>query len=141
MPPSREILLPALTLVAWTAVVWVWMYGVRIREIRRRRLDPQTFARARDAANALEQTTPADNLRNLFEIPVLFYALAVYIAITGLASDAMFIAAWIYVVLRIVHSLIHMTYNRVMHRFFVYAASTVLLFGMWAVFGARLLAA
>jgi hypothetical protein len=115
------------------------MYVVRIGEIRRRRLDPQTFARARDAASALENTTAADNLRNLFEIPVLFYTLCAFIAITGVTSDAMLIAAWVYGVLRIVHSLIHMTYNRVMHRFYVYAASTLLLFAMYGVFGARLL--
>jgi hypothetical protein len=128
-------------LVAWTAIVWIWMYVVRIGEIRRRRLDAQTFARARDAATALERTTPADNLRNLFEVPVLFYTLCTFVAVTGLTSAAMLLAAWIYVALRVAHSLIHVTYNRVMHRFYVYAASTVLLFGMWAVFATWLFAA
>ena len=141
MSPSRAILVPAVMLVAWTAVVWVWMYVVRIGEIRRRDLDVQTFARARDAATALERTTPADNLRNLFEVPVLFYTLCAFIAITGLTSTGLLAAAWIYVALRVTHSLIHTTYNRVMHRFCIYAASTVLLFGMWAVFATRLLRA
>ncbi|HSN70659.1 MAG TPA: MAPEG family protein [Steroidobacteraceae bacterium] len=141
MPPSRAILLPAPALALWTAAVWFWMYAVRIGEIRRRHLDPQAFARARDAATALENTTPADNLRNLFEVPVLFYALVAFLAITGFASRGLVGAAWLYVLLRVAHSLIHITYNTVMHRFYVYAASTLLLFGMWIVFAARLFAA
>jgi hypothetical protein len=74
-------------------------------------------------------------------VPVLFYTLCTFVAVTGLTSAAMLLAAWIYVALRVAHSLIHVTYNRVMHRFYVYAASTVLLFGMWAVFATWLFAA
>ena len=79
-----------------------------------------------------------DSEVNLFEVPVLFYVLCIAIAITGGSTPGFVAAAWTYVGLRALHSLIHVTYNHVIHRFLVYVSSTVLLFGMWAVFVTRI---
>lgn len=132
-------LLPAVALVAVTAVVWVRLYVDRIGEMRRKRIDPQSLATAQRAGEILEQVGASNNFKNLFEAPVLFYILCLAIAVTGTHSGSLEAGSWIYVALRAVHSAIHCTYNNVTHRFVVYAASTVLLFSMWGRFGATLL--
>ena len=132
--------LPAAALVGLTAVVWIKLYVDRIGEMRVKRIDAQSLATARAAAGRLEHTGAADNFRNLFEVPVLFYLLCVALVLTGGSSPGFVAAAWVYVALRALHSLIHVSYNRVLHRFTVYVASTLLLIGMWAAFVPRLLA-
>ena len=131
-------LLPAVALVAVTAVVWVRMYVVRFREIRSRRIAPQSLATTRQVAEALQQTGAADNFKNLFEVPVLFYVLWLAIAVSGADSRFLGAGSWAYVLLRAAHSVIHCTYNNVSHRFFVYASSTILLFVLWADLGLKL---
>lgn len=137
---ADPIWLPVAALVGVTALVWVKLYADRLGEMRARRIGPQSLATARAAAAQLEKTGAAENFRNLFEVPVLFYLLCVAIAVTGGSTPGLVAAAWVYVGLRALHSLIHVSYNRVTHRFLVYAASTVLLFGMWAVWGLGVLA-
>jgi hypothetical protein len=108
--------------------------------MRAKGIDAQALATARDAAGRLERRDAADNFRNLFEIPVLFYLLCVALAINGGSTTGFVSAAWAYVALRALHSLIHVTYNRVVHRFLAYVASTLLLFGMWIAFFTRIAA-
>jgi len=136
---TDPIWLPCAAMVVLTALVWLKLYADRLGEMRARRIDPQALASARAAAGELERTAAADNFRNLFEVPVLFYLLCVALALTGGSAPGYVAAAWAYVALRAVHSLIHVTYNRVVHRFLVYVSSTLLLFGMWAAFVARIL--
>ena len=76
----------------------------------------------------------ADNFRNLFEAPVLFFAVCCALAITDTVTPLQVTLAWVFVGLRAVHSFIHVTYNRVMHRFAAYVASTICLFLMWGLF-------
>jgi hypothetical protein len=72
-------------------------------------------------------------------VPVLFYVLCIFLFLTGTVTPLFVAAAWAYVALRALHSLIHITYNRVNHRFAAYALSTLLLFTMWIALGAQLL--
>jgi hypothetical protein len=135
---TDPIWLPCAALVGLTAAVWVKLYADRLGEMRAKRIDPQALASARATAQ-LERPQAAENFRNLFEVPVLFYVLCAALVLTGGSTPGFVTAAWTYVALRAVHSLIHVTYNRVTHRFLVYVASTLLLFGMWAAFVARIL--
>lgn len=134
MSASHAILWPVCALALLTAIVAGRMYADRIGEMRAKRLAPDRLRRARDTATLLENTAAADNFRNLFELPVLFYVLCMALAVTGLATAAQLALAWLYVALRVAHSAIHVTYNRVMHRFIAYMASTVCLFAMWILF-------
>jgi hypothetical protein len=136
---ADPIWLPCAAMVGLTALVWLKLYADRLGEMRARRIDPQALATARAAAGELAKTGAADNFRNLFEVPVLFYLLCVALVLNGGSTPGFVSAAWAYVALRGLHSLIHVTYNRVVHRFLVYAASTLLLFGMWAAFVAKIL--
>ncbi|HKX59685.1 MAG TPA: MAPEG family protein [Steroidobacteraceae bacterium] len=135
---TDPVWLPCAAMVGLTAAVWVKLYADRLGEMRAKRIDPQALASARAAAQ-LERPQAAENFRNLFEVPVLFYVLCAALVLTGGSTPGLVTAAWAYVALRAVHSLIHVTYNRVTHRFLVYVASTLLLYGMWAAFVARIL--
>jgi hypothetical protein len=74
-----------------------------------------------------EVSNPSDNLKNLFEIPVLFYALALYLFVTNQVDATYVNAAWVFAVFRALHSAVHCTFNLVMLRFYLYLISTVAL--------------
>lgn len=136
---QSSIVMPAGALVLLTAIVWFRLYFERIGEMRRRRIDPQSLATSATRSGALKETQAADNFKNLFEVPVLFYTLCAILAFAEHVSVFYVVGAWFFVALRYIHSFIHLTYNRVMHRFAVYALSTALLFLMWGVFCVQLL--
>ena len=136
---NTSILLPVIALVLLTAVVWVRLYVERIRELKQRRIDPQSLATSASAGQTMQRVQASDNFRNLFEVPVLFYALCAVLASAQHVSSFFVIGAWVYVALRCIHSFIHLTYNRVMHRFAVYVLSTVILFILWGAFGVQVL--
>ncbi|MEO7324253.1 MAG: MAPEG family protein [Dokdonella sp.] len=128
---TRAIFSPAFALVLLTFCVWMRLYVVRIGEMRRLRIHPQSVASSLQAAQRLVDTRAADNFRNLFELPVLFYA-ALGVAFALGAVDAVSLTlAWTFVALRLAHSLIHCSYNRVMHRFAVYVTGAVALWSLW----------
>jgi hypothetical protein len=131
MPAQHAILWPMCAQALLTAVVWAWMYVDRIGEMRSKHISPQSLPTAREAAQILERTAAADNFRNLFEVPVLFYVVCLALAISGLATPVQLGLAWLFVALRALHSFIHITYNRVSHRFTVHLASTLCVLFMW----------
>jgi hypothetical protein len=128
-----------IAMTALVAAVWIALYVARIGEIRRRKLDPQSIRTSALAAGVFQNVAAADNFRNLFEVPVLFYAICCALAIVGAETPAQIALAWLFVGLRTGHTLIHITYNRVMHRFSVHALSTLVIWIMWALFAVRVL--
>ena len=137
----RAIFLPAFAMAALTLVVWLRMYFMRIGQMKRERIHPQAVATSAQAAARLTDSRAADNFRNLFELPVLFYLALVVAAVSGLANDATLALAWLFVLLRIAHSVIHCSYNKVMHRFLAYLAGGIVLWLLWAVLAVGLLRA
>lgn len=135
---QAAIMGPVVAMVTITAMVWVLAVGKRVGEIRARRIPVQSLARARDTANALQDSQAMDNFNNLLQMPVLFYVLCLAVQVTAPAADGFLYAAWLYVALRAAHSLIQVTYNRVLHRFYVWTAGNVLLFGLWVWFAVGL---
>jgi hypothetical protein len=127
-----------IAMAALTALVWLRMYVVRLREMTTKRIDPQSVATSREASRYLEETAPADNFRNLLEIPVLFYAVSLALAVTGESILGQVLLAWTFVISRTAHTLIHLTYNRVTHRFMVHASGTIVVFLMWLLFALQL---
>jgi hypothetical protein len=139
MAPDHAILLPAVAMVLLTFVVWLRMYTERMNEIRGRRIHPQKLANSRQAGELLQNTQAADHFKNLFEMPVLFYALCGFLAVTHQATLLLLACAWGYVFLRSLHAYIHLTSNKVIRRFQAYTASTIVLAVMWGVFAVRLI--
>ncbi len=128
-----------IALVALTAGIWVLMYLRRISEITQNRIDPQSLVTSEIASNKLRNVSAADNFGNLLETPVLFYAICIILFVTGEVTQLQLVLAWCYVALRAAHSMIHVTYNRVVHRWAVYVTSTLCLFVMWGSFAVTLL--
>jgi hypothetical protein len=136
----KPMLLPLLALVFLTFTVWVYMYFTRLAEMRRKKIDPQDLdTRTRGQALLTDSPRQADNLKNLFEMPVLFYAGALLSMVLMIQDPFLVQLAWAYVALRYVHSIVHCTYNRVMHRFVAYAVSCLLLLLIWARLAAYIL--
>ena len=134
-----QIFLPALAMVLLTFVVWLRMYFMRIGQMKRERIHPQAVATSAQATARLTDSRAADNFRNLFELPVLFYLALVVAAVADLAGTVVLVLAWLFVALRVAHSAIHCTYNKVMHRFQVYLAGGIALFALWCVLAVGLL--
>lgn len=133
-----SIFWPVVTLVGLTACVWILMYVRRISEIRKNKIDPQLLATSEIASSRLRNVSAADNFGNLLETPVLFYAICIILFVTDEVTQFQLLLAWLYVALRVAHSLIHVTYNNVVHRWAVYVTSTICLFVMWAGFAKAL---
>ncbi len=136
---DARILLPAFAMAALTCVVWLRMFTARVAEMKRERIHPQSVALSGQAASTFANTRAADNFRNLFELPVLFYLALVIAALTSQVTVLTLSLAWLFVVLRVVHSGIQCGYNKVMHRFTVYLAGGVALWLLWIALAVGLL--
>ena len=141
MTLEYSILLPPTVLAFLTGFVWLRMGSDRLGELRSRRIHPQQVATAKQMGETLQNVQSADHFRNLFEVPVLFYALCGFLAITKLTTLLLLACAWGYVVLRAAHAYIHLTSNKVVRRFQVFVASTIVLYVMWGIFAVRLVMA
>ncbi|MGI9329622.1 MAG: MAPEG family protein [Gammaproteobacteria bacterium] len=138
-PAAVAILWPMIAQVLLTGVVWVVMFRRRISEMTQRRIPPDAVALSGQASEKLQDTAAADNFRNLFEIPVLFYVGCLSIAVFDLVTSLQLGLAWAFVLLRVGHSAIQLTYNRVMHRFYAYLLSSLCVFAMWALLATALM--
>lgn len=123
-----------LAMVVLVAVVGARMLIVRVSEMKEHRIHPQSIATSTKAAARFQNVNAADNFRNLFEVPVLFYALVAVAIALGDVPTWLVIGAWSFVALRCIHSFIQCTYNKVMHRFAVFACSFLLIVVLWVVF-------
>ncbi|MFT4519457.1 MAG: hypothetical protein ACI9JM_001853 [Halioglobus sp.] len=128
---ENAILTPVLALITWTMVIWAWMYALRIPAMQAAQIDPQD-AQHPGSLSVLPSNVRrvADNYNHLHEQPTVFYALAFYSALAGTGAGAIVSLAWLYVGLRVVHSLIQCTANKVMLRFSVFALSSLVLIGI-----------
>ena len=128
---ATAILWPAVAMAGLTFLVWVRLYQLRLGEMARKRIDAQDLANAADSVRLLVDTRASDNFRNLFELPMLFYAGVLLAAQLGVSDAASLALAWAFVGLRAVHSIVHCTYNHVMTRFVAYALATLVLAAFW----------
>lgn len=132
MPVSSPILAPIVALVAWTMVMWLWMYVTRIPAMSkmRMRLDPD--APRGEQMNQLPASVrwKADNYNHLMEQPTLFYAICLTLALLGLGDGSNLTLAWVYVGLRVLHSLVQVLINRIEVRFALFILGSLALIGL-----------
>lgn len=131
---QSAILGPFFAMFLLTFVVWVYMYVRRIAFLRAEQISPKDMAVPGELARISppEVSNPSDNFKNLFETPVLFYALVLLLFVTG-RVDALHVgAAWVFVGFRVLHSAVHCTINVVLLRFYLYLFSTLALWFMAA---------
>ena len=129
MLSHSPILAPVVVLVAWSMLMWSWMYATRIPAILRAKMVMDPMAPRGEQMNTLPAQVrwKADNYNHLMEQPTIFYAVALALAMAGGDSAFHLKLAWLYVGLRIVHSLIHATVNIIMLRFAIFILATLVL--------------
>jgi hypothetical protein len=129
-----DIIYPVFCLVMLTFIMAFATGTSRLISVRRKQINPKYYV-------LLSGDTPPDyvqkigrNFANLLEVPVLFYLLAVLVITLEINNALLLNLAWLYVALRLMHTIIHVSYNYVMHRFMVFALSVLTLLTMWVQF-------
>ncbi|MHA6289028.1 MAPEG family protein [Maricaulis sp. CAU 1757] len=124
----QTMLSPVLALILWSLVMWAWMYATRIPAMYKAGLKAGRLKEKSELdVLPLEVRRVADNYNHLHEQPVIFYALCFYSHLVGVADELNIALAFIYVALRITHSLIQALWNYIPVRFFVFVASSLVL--------------
>ncbi len=123
------ILQPVVAMILWTMIMWLWMYVTRIPAMNKAKVDIANLSGGKgadlDAILPPEVQWKAHNYNHLLTEPTLFYAVCLVLAMIGMGSGINLTIAWIYVGLRVVHSLIQATVNRVMFRFMIFMLSSI----------------
>jgi hypothetical protein len=129
---QRNVALPVVALVAWTFVMWAWMYVTRIPAIRsaRMRLDRDAPRGEQMAALPARVRWKADNYNHLMEMPTLFYAIGIVLSFVSTAPHVDAALAWVYVGLRVAHSVFQSTVNQIEVRFVLFILSSLVLLAM-----------
>lgn len=129
---NEQILVPMLGMMVLTAAVWFVLYARRIPAMRKVGVPAQEYTTPDKGAALLpeEVSYPSNNFKNLFELPVLFYGLCLYLFVTQSAATADIYAAWLFLGFRVLHSAIHCTVNIVVARFAAYFAAALALWFM-----------
>jgi hypothetical protein len=140
MDTPNPLLAPVVALVAWTLLMWLWMYATRIPAIlaAKMRLDPNRPRGEQMAELPPRVRWKADNYNHLMEQPTIFYAIALALSVMGEQGAAAVALAWAYTGLRVVHSLVQALVNIIEVRFAVFVLSTLPLFGLVWIAAARL---
>ena len=123
---TQEVIFgPFMAMIFLTLFVWVYMYIQRIRFITSRQLTPKELTPLAFAQlSPSKVSNPSDNLKNLFEIPIIFYGLVLYLLMTKQVDIIYVSAAWLFVGFRVLHSAVHCTFNLIILRFYLYLFST-----------------
>jgi hypothetical protein len=132
---NSAILQPVVALAAWTMIIWIWMYATRLPAMGRAGIDAKNMVGSSGGglrndliAKGEERASwVADNYNHLHEAPTVFYAVSLVLAMIGQGDNLNATIAWVYVGLRIAHSLLQIFSNRVIVRFALFALSTVAL--------------
>ncbi len=124
-----DLIQPVVALVLWSMIMWLWMYATRIPALKAARMKLDSNARAGEQMSQLPPHVrwKADNYNHLMEQPTLFYAITLSLAFMGNTSEVVINTAWIYVVLRVIHSLIQALGNKIMWRFTAFSLSNIAL--------------
>jgi len=123
----HPLLATVVALVAWSLLVWGWMYATRIPAIRaaRMRLDRNAPRGEQMSTLPPQVRWKADNYNHLMEQPTIFYPIVLALVVLGDHSTSTLVLAWSYVLLRIVHSLWQSLSNKILVRFALFSLSTV----------------
>jgi len=132
MLENTQIIIPVIMLIAWSLVMWVWMYATRLPAIKKAKmkLDPESVNGSLMSQLPAKVRWKADNYTHLMEQPTIFYALVFAVFLIGEGYGVNLLFAWGYVGLRVVHSLVQVLGNKIEVRFSIFVLSTLCLFGL-----------
>ena len=128
---NSPLFLPLFSMVALTLLVSFYTWVTRIRDVIGKKMSPKYFL-------TYDQGTPTKNVTltgrhyiNLFEMPVLFYAGIILAISQNLSESSLVIMAWVYVFLRLAHTVVHLSINHLTSRMMLFILSYACLVGFW----------
>lgn len=127
MGTSFHLIQPIVALVIWSLFMWLWMYATRLPAIAAMKMEMDSNA---PAGLQMAQLPPkvrwkADNYNHLMEQPTVFYAIVLSLAFLDVATETNIFAAWAYVGLRVLHSLVHVLINKIELRFAIFFLTNI----------------
>jgi hypothetical protein len=134
MMENSPLLQPMVALILWTMLIWLWMYVTRIPAMNKAKIDSANLVGTK--GGDLDELLPpvvqwkAHNYNHLLAEPTLFYAICVVLILSGVDNGLNVTLAWAYVGLRVLHSLVQVTINRVVIRFLAFVLSSLCLIAM-----------
>ncbi len=121
---NLNLINPLLAMLLLPILVATKLFLDRLSEMKAKKIHPQRVATRQESQSLLLNSNANDNLKNLFELPIIFYVITVLNILLNVESSLVIGLSWLFVVLRYTHSFIHCTYNKVMHRFYAFLFST-----------------
>ena len=132
---SQELIFaPMGAMALLTFIVLGFIPATRFRAVFAGKVTPDDFKLGESARVPGEVAVTNRNFMNLLELPMLFYVAGLMYYVAGRVDQTALALAWTYVALRAVHSVIHLSYNRVVHRLVAYALSNFVLLAFWVLF-------
>ncbi len=125
---EHGMIAPVVALVIWSLIMLIWLYATRIPAMAKAKLKPGQATKA--AMEALPSANVANNYNHLMEQPTLFYALCFALQFLDQANDINIGLAWLYVVIRVVHSLVQATVNAIPIRFLIFMLGSLVLMAL-----------
>ena len=126
---EHGMIAPVVALIVWSLIMLIWLYATRIPAMAKAKIKPG--AATKEQMEALPSANPANNYNHLMEQPTLFYAVCFALQFLGQGDNAVNIGlAWLYVVIRVVHSLVQATVNIIVIRFLIFVAASLVLMAL-----------
>lgn len=128
-----NILLPAFALFALTMFVQFRLGAMRYKAVKNGEINPRFYRTYEGFEEPPKLRQYSRHLINLYEAPILFYAIILIAYVTAQSGVLPTALAWLYVASRYVHSYVHLGGNRVPRRFQAFIASLAILITLWVV--------
>lgn len=124
---SNALAMPMLGMLLLTLLVWIYLFIQRISYANAHKIDIEEFKTPADVTSLIpgSDSSASNNFKNLLEMPVVFYVICLYLTVFGLVEDVHVYCAWAFLIFRVLHSLIHCTFNKVLLRFLAYLVSAI----------------
>lgn len=129
-----DIFYPVFSLVILTFLVALSIGTSRLYSVKKKHVDPRFYDLFTGYEAVDYERKFSRNFSNLLEMPTLFYTLALFSIATHISHPMLTPLAWSYVALRFAHTLVHTTYNRTIHRLFLFFISNLVLLSMWLIY-------
>jgi len=125
------MLIPMFCVVLLTFAIGILTLTLRIKSVMKGDVKIKYFRtmQGQDVPEFITRTPRCFN--NMFEMPVLFYLACTLIIFLNVQGTIAIILAWLFVLARVAHTIIHLTYNNVLHRMIIYLTGCVLIIGLW----------
>ncbi|HCK83165.1 MAG TPA: hypothetical protein DHW63_01175 [Hyphomonadaceae bacterium] len=127
---DNGMIAPVVVLAAWSLVMLFWLYATRIPAMRAAKIKPGSATKAQMETMPAWATNPANNYNHLMEQPTIFYAICFALELLDQANDINIGLAWLYVAIRVVHSLVQATINIIIIRFLIFSVGSIVLIAL-----------